>query len=64
MDEVFNSTVTALKKKGFRVNRVTPDCVYMLKRKGPSTFYAEVDLSDDGEITVNGGTLKELIANL
>lgn len=56
-------TVKALEKKGFRVNWVDEDCTYMMKKKGASTFYADLETYED-TVLVNGGTLKEFLASL
>lgn len=54
--------VSKLEKKGYRWNAQDDESVFMSRKRGASTFYAQVDY--DGEtVTVNGGTLQEFLAN-
>jgi hypothetical protein len=62
MNPKFEETVGKLEKKGFKVNRVESDCVYMSRKRGPSTFYADVE--DHGGIVVNGEPLAEFLKGL
>jgi hypothetical protein len=63
MNEKLEYPVSVLEKRKFVVNRVEEDCVYMMRKKGPSTFYAEVELND-GAVTVNGVSLSAFIADI
>jgi hypothetical protein len=59
----FVAVVTALEKKGFRWNAQDSETVYLSRKRGAFTFYAQVDCFDGETVTVNGSTLKEFLAD-
>jgi hypothetical protein len=55
--------VSKLEKKGYHWNAQDDESVYLSRKRGASTFYAQVDCYDGETVTVNGGTLQEFLAN-
>ena len=58
----FVKTVKALEKKGFRWDGEDDESVFMSRKRGASTNYAQVDCFDGETITVNGETLAGFLA--
>lgn len=46
--------VSKLEKKGFRWNSEDEESVFMSRKRGASTVYAQVDCFDGETVTING----------
>ena len=59
-----DSTVSALSRKGFKVNSTDSETFYMSRKRGALTNYAQVDCYDGLTVTVNGMSLADFLKSL